>query len=351
MKKVGTVSAAIGFIFLGIWIIFTYIDKNLADQFFKWWPTIIIFTGLELLYFLKRCPTDEKPKFGGLIFVVVIVFLIINVAQTVYLPFNLFHQSIPGDCFDYLNDRYKTIQTTKIISISQKKVMFLTTDAKINVKKSPDSNIRIEAEVYVDKSSNLSEWTINESSNTDGVTIDLRDIMIKGIVGDVYIPENCSVQFVANDINIMSTDANIDNFSVDSKNGKFDLANIKNIQVKVYNGKANIAGDSENVNVNMKNGKIDIDGNISSLNIVMLDGKADIKNKSEKYANIEINNGVVSYETLNREASVNLKVTNGVGFINGRKFKAGENSNVFGSGSSKINMKVGNGKISFSNQE
>ena len=38
MKRIGTVTSAIGFIFIGIWMILRNVDKALAKQFFNWWP-------------------------------------------------------------------------------------------------------------------------------------------------------------------------------------------------------------------------------------------------------------------------------------------------------------------------
>lgn len=353
MGKIGTVSSAVGFIYLGVWLIVKNIDSGFADQLFNWWPMIIIFIGLEILYFLKKSTQGEKLRFNGLIIVVVIIFIAINASQNVYSRFdNLFKHGTSISMFDSYKYRYKSIDIVKTIETSNKGIVFLAKSGKFNIKKSQDNTVRIEAEIYVDKSSSLNEWDVKELPGINDVRIDLRDAAIREVSGDIYVPEGCSVQFETGNLDIISDDVGIEKLVVDSRNGNIMIGNnIKNIQAKMHNGKVKFIGNSENVNIDIDNGRIDIGGNINTMELKLQSGTIDIDNKNEKTATIEMVNGVLNYNTTNHDASINIMAKNGVGMVNGRKIGIGAASDVFGTGASKINLKVGNGTIRFSNQE
>ena len=353
MGKIGAASSAIGFIYLGVWLIVRNIDRVLADQFFNWWPMIIIFVGLEILYFLKKSTQGEKLRFNGLIIVVIIIFIAINASQNIYSRFDtIFRHERSIFMFDSYKNRYKNIDIVKTIETSNKEIVFLAKSGNFNIKKSQDNTIRIEAKIYVDKSSSLNEWDVKELQGINDIRIDLRDAVIEEVSGDIYVPEGCSVRFETGNLDITSADVGIENFAVNSKNGNIMIGNnIKNIQAKMHNGKVNFTGNSENANINMDNGRVDIDGNVNTMELNLQSGSVEINNKNEKSANIEMMNGVINYNTKNHDVNINIMTKNGVGMVNGRKIGIGATNDVFGTGTNKINLKVGNGTIRFSNQE
>jgi hypothetical protein len=355
MRRVGTVTAAAGLIFLGVWSILTNIDKSIADQMFKWWPVIIIFIGIEILVFLKQSTAEKKPRLSGLFIAVIIVFLVLNATQHVHSKFEtMFHQhtvAISGDHFNWLNSDYKKIHVAKTIPFSPKEIVISANNGVFNIKKSPDNTLKIDGDIYVDKSSTLSEWEINEATDGTSTKLDFNGPVIAGASVDIYVPDGTSLRFESGYLKFDSTSANLDRLTVDCNDGNLNLGNIKNIQVKMHEGKAAVHSNSDCIIMDINNGKLDIDGRINNLTVNMNDGKVDINNEAESYANIQMNHGIVNYDTQNKDANVTLSVADGIGILNGRKIDSGEISTTFGAGNSKINMKVGNGKLSFSNRE
>lgn len=334
MRKIGTLSSAVGLIFIGVWIIVNNIDKGIADQLFKWWPVIIILAGLEILYFFKEGTQSEKMGFNGLLIVVVLAFFVISATQNMSARFDrIVEHGTAMSIFDSHKHNDKGIPAIKTIEVANKEIVLLAKRGKFTIKKSLDNTARIEAEVYVDQSSSLTEWDIKEVLGSNDVKVDLRDRLIEEVSGDIYIPEGCSIRFEMDNVNITSTGVDVDNFIVDSRNGQLDLRN-----------------NIKNMRANIQNGKIDIDGNVNDMQLKLQSGKIEIDNKNEKSASIKIDNGVLIYTTNNRDTIVNLAVNNGVGIVNGQKVTMGKND-VFGTGASKIDLKVTNGTIRFLNQE
>lgn len=333
MRKIGTLSAALGLIFMGVWIIIRNIDDGLAGQLFKWWPMIIILTGIEILYFLKVTP-NEKMGFNWLVLVIVVVFVAVSGAQHVNSRFDrIFEQGKTISMFDSHKAEYKAISTVKNFSVANQEIVLAARNGNFNVRKSQDNQVKIEAEIYVDKASSLEKWDMQTVPSTNEVRVNLKDGVIKEVYGDIYVPEGCSVRFEVDNFKITTSGVDLTNFSVDSQNAYLDMRN-----------------NIKNLRVNIQNGKIDSTGNIENIELKLQSGKIDINNKNEKSVTIKMDNGVLSYNTNNRDASVNVNVNHGVGMVNERKVAKGT-TEIFGGGASIFNLKVDNGTIRFLNQE
>jgi hypothetical protein len=351
MKRIGTASAAVGLVFLGVWLMLNHINGGIAEALFKWWPIIIIILGLEILLGDKKNTQSVKTGFNGLIIVVIMVFLVINATQSVCLKFdNMFKNGMSIFMGNFGENNCKSIRAAKTIEADNKEIVILANNGNLNVKKSQDNMVRIETEIEIDKASALTEWDINTLVTTKGVRIDFRDAIINCVSGDIYVPKGSNIRFEVDNINMAVPDTELGQLTVDSKNGDLNLgSDIKNIQAKMQNGKVNFAGNSESINLDIDNGEIDINGVVSSMELKLKSGTVDINNKNEKASKVEIKTGTIRYNTNNQDANVSLKVNSGLGLVNGRKIESGSSNDIFGTGANSINLKVVDGTIRFIN--
>lgn len=80
-KRVGTISMGLVLIFFGAIMLIAQISGSSAvEMFIKFWPMILIFLGLEVLYYVYRSNTgDIKIKYDIFSIFIVIIILIINI--------------------------------------------------------------------------------------------------------------------------------------------------------------------------------------------------------------------------------------------------------------------------------
>ncbi|MBP2643397.1 MAG: hypothetical protein H6Q67_1284 [Firmicutes bacterium] len=355
MRKIGTLTAAAGLIFLGIWLMLANFDKSIADQFFNWWPILIIFIGLEILYFLKQNPSGEKPRPSGLFFAVIILFLILNASQNLHSHFEkiFYHHSCSlfENNFDWSNDHYKKVSTSQTLIPNSNDIVISASKGTFHIKKSPDNTLRIEGDVYVDPTSTLSDWKLNPEPNSGEMLLDFKNPDITMASVDIYVPDGASLWINADEVKLNSSKAGISKLSLDCNEGDLNLSNIKTMDIKMQSGNANLHGPSESITMNMDNGKLDLNGNVHQLSITMTDGELDINNTAEQDAHIQLNSGIINYNTHNKDAAVTLSVINGISILDGLKTVGGEINHTYGSGNSRITINLGNGKLSFSNRE
>lgn len=81
-KRVGTISMGLVLIFFGIVMLISQINGSSAvELFIKFWPTILIFLGLEVLFFSYKNHTgNTKIKYDIFSIFIVIIILMVNMA-------------------------------------------------------------------------------------------------------------------------------------------------------------------------------------------------------------------------------------------------------------------------------
>lgn len=92
MRKIGSLSTAFGFIFLGIvWILYQH-DRVLAYNILKFWPLIFVFVGLEfLIESIKGKRVKPKFNYTYIVVIVILVFssLIMQITVTNFNGINI----------------------------------------------------------------------------------------------------------------------------------------------------------------------------------------------------------------------------------------------------------------------
>lgn len=354
MKRIGTISAAAGLIYLGSWMIINKINPDLGAEVYKWWPLVIVILGVEVLVQFSR-KGEERVSFNFLIVPVLILMLIVNVFHGIRTGF--------GNWFDNINisgvprisiggidfNDSRPINTSKSLTIHGNVLNFRTNNASIELKKSNGEDIRIEGKVYVDEDSFVNKYDIVEKKDESGYTIEIRDNFIKGVKLDIYVPDGYNVKLGVDNLDLRSNeDFDKSNFNIDAdninvklngaqsaimnyRNGNINLEDIMNIELKGNNGNINLKGDSENVSIEADNGKIDVSNDIC------------------KNVNIDMNQGIASVRTNDKDVDVNIELNQGISGINNDKSVNRGISRTFGQGTGKVKIKVHQGTANFRN--
>ena len=108
MRRVGTLSSAIGLIFFGIWMILNQNYTSLANLLFKCWPVIFIIIGLEILFYFNSKDEKKRVGFNPLIIFVILLFMFSNIFMGIKDNFtNIFQGSISNDWYNIFDKQYE----------------------------------------------------------------------------------------------------------------------------------------------------------------------------------------------------------------------------------------------------
>ncbi|MDF2671973.1 MAG: hypothetical protein K0R09_238 [Clostridiales bacterium] len=354
MKRIGTISAAAGLIYLGTWMIISKVNPELGAEVFKWWPMVIVILGIEVLVQFGR-KDGERVGFNFLIVPVLIIMLIANLFNGIKFGFgNWFdnwpvtggtHISLGGIGF---NDS-KPINSSKSMPVHGNVLYIHTNNASIDLKESNGGDIRVEGKVYVDKDSFVNKYDITEKKDENGYTIELLDNFIDGVEFDVYIPEGYNVKFLVDNLDLKGNDGfDKSNFYVEADNLNVKLSGTQSIVMDYENGNINI-DDTKVINLKGENGNINIRGKSENIDIQADNGKVDVNNEVCKIVNIDLNQGIASVRTNDENVDVKIELSQGVTGINNDKSINSGMSKTFGQGTGKVNIKVHQGTANFRN--
>jgi predicted Zn-dependent protease len=358
MKKVGTISAAAGFIFLGVWMIIKQRNALLGEMLFKWWPIIIIVLGVELILTFSSSEEENRVRFNGLVVPVILIFLFVNVFNGIKLQVGEGFQWIRNsknlnevvDILRNIDDQnYKIIKAENTLSKYGSNFIFDADNADVVVRKAVDSNIRLEAEIYINKNRNDSSYEIKEVKESEGYKVEINESYIRKVKLNLYIPDGLNIKLVGNNLRLVSEEQLLETkFDTDVNNGSVDISYASSANLKMNNGKIDIK-NVQSTAVKSNNSAVNIDGNAEVINIQMNNGVVSINNKLSKNVDIKMNSGTVKIETEDKNVNVTLQLDHGPSLLNGeRRINAGI-SKTFGSGENKVNINVDNGMITFNN--
>lgn len=354
MKRIGTISAAAGLIYLGVWMIIGKVNPDLGAEVFKWWPIVIVILGVEVLLQYAR-KNGERPGFNFLIVPVLIFMLLANLFNGIKTGFGDWfddwhisggpHISVGGMNFS----DSRAISTSKSLSIHGNVIYIHTNNASIDVKKSNTGDIKIEGKVYVDEDSFVNKYDIAEKKDDNGYTIEMLDNFIKGVKLDVYIPDGYNVKLLVDNLDLNSNNEfDKSNFNIDADNANVKVNNAQSITMNYQNGNINI-DDVRDINLKGDNGNINIRGKSENIYIKGDNGKIDVNNELCKAVSIDLDQGIASVRTEDENVSVNIELQQGVSGINSEKSVNKGMSKTFGLGSGKVQINVQQGTANFRN--
>lgn len=353
MRRVGTITSSVGFIFIGIWLMLRNFSYDVSVEMIKWWPVLIILFGVEIIFLNNMKKENEKVGFNFLIIPLTIIFIGINafvfVEGKVPKDYNIFKDGLSGasvvfDDINFMNNE-KKIETEKVLESFGKKIVFDTNNADIEVKKSEDGKVRLKLDIYVDKSDKRDSYEIKENKLKDGYEFSIKESSVKGVSGEIYIPENMDIDIKANNLKFNSEEyKTANNLKIDCNNANIYVGDSKNLNIKANNGL--IEGANSNVaNVVMNNGKVSFNGDVKKGIIKVNNGEVNVDNKQCEDLNIGINLGSVNINTSDNNLTAALKINQGKVRLNDEDKINSNLSKTLGNGAGKLNVDVKTGSI------
>jgi hypothetical protein len=388
MRKVGTISSAVGFIFLGIWMIVNQRNASLATKIFEWWPVIIIILGIEILVSFHNTEEGYRIRLNGMIIPVVILFLFVNVFINVKANINggirwVKNNNSLNNAVDKLTEidgigdniksnideginwlknnnnlnnvvdklaeiddlGYKVIESSKIVDVYGKIFVLESNNGDIDIKTSNDNKIRIDTKIYVNKNSEQSLYNIAEKKEKDGYVLSINEGYIKKAKIDIYIPTNIDLEFKGNDVKIISSEDRLkSSISIDINNSSIDVKNIASIDIKTNNSKIDIS-NIEKIDIKGNNASININGKTPNINTNISNGLISIDNEFCREVNIKVNSGTVKVSTDLNNLELDLDLDHGQCTLDGERRINSGISKVYGEGKDKLKIEVDNGLI------
>lgn len=352
MRKIGTITLALSLIYYGIWMALRNINISIANELLKWWPAIFILLGIEVLLYSGKISNVRKAGFNVGVLFIILLFLITNIFFAKYDDtFNSINNMRNNFIDLNLGRNTKSIDITKSIVITDKKFQFQTRNANLNIRKSNDNNVKLDLTVKVQQNSNINNYNITEKNENNLTKVNIDENYVKGVEGTLFIPDGTDVSFLIDNLKISSQD-NLQNtmFNIHSNNGAFDLANALKVGIEAANGDVNIK-DIKEVNLKVNNGKFNMLGEIENIDVDMKNGSVDINNNIFKSINIKGNNGAVKLNTQDKNINATLSSNMGECNLNGEKINRGTLTKTIGDGSHKLSIAVNIGSVRVNSQE
>ncbi|MFL0194137.1 hypothetical protein ACJDU8_00815 [Clostridium sp. WILCCON 0269] len=317
MKKIGTITASTGFIFLGIWMMINLNNPSLGRKIIAYWPILIILIGLEILYYTLVKKESGKIQISGIALLIIIIFFFVSLFNGIAYKFrtNSFFNGWNFNFDSSLNERSFNKKLT--LDSFGSAFNFETSNGTVNIEKSKDNKINIDTNLITDKDINLDNYKLDPVKGLDGYTIKITDNNIKSSKTTIYLPDGYVTSIKGGNLEVNST-----------SDVKFSTLN-----VHVDNGKVNLEGDIPNSIIKVGNGKISLENNLS------------------KNIDISLGNGIVSVDTKDKNLTINTDIDLGVSEINDDKRTNSGIIKTFGTGEDKIRVKVDNGTIKINSGE
>ena len=353
MKRVGTITSALGFIFLGVWLLIRNVNLSLADQMIKWWPVLIILFGLEIIFLFNNKKEGERIGFNFLIIPLILVFIFTNLYVNILKPigkdFNIIEKGfdISENIFD-LGDG-KKIKVDKTLDKLGNKIEFVTDNSSLKIKKSTDDKIKLDIYVHVKNGSNINNYAIKEQKVSDGYKINIDESYVKGISGIIYIPDGYNIKFENDNMKLNTEDELLNSeVYISGDNGTFNFKGLKLLKMDMDNFNVN-GNDIKSSIINGDNGNVSIKGDKVEQSIIKMDnGKVDIENKLCKNINVLLKRGTVNLKTIDHNIEANLNLNKGKVNLNGGGRVNSSIITTLGNGTGKVDIKVDTGTINVS---
>lgn len=323
MKKIGTVSLALSFIFLGTVLVFRQINQELSLTIFRFWPTIFIVLGMEILIFYTKDKSDNTRK-GKINWGIIFMILFFLLLEGLYsIKYNIFKESrkynIDFNINDVEGDRYLNVSDK--VKIQGEILKFNTYNGKLKIKKSPQNEFKFEGKIFLKANKNVDNYEINPSYVDNFTEININEEFIKSVEGTIYVPENIDIYLSINNVDLENLD-NFDNSNlhVHSNNGNFKLSNYETLNLDTNNGNIDIK-DIYKVKVKANNAKINMYGSIEEIYVESNISVIDVVSNEINEATIINNGGKVSLKTNKEDLAFELKTGTGAIFEKGKKIE------------------------------
>lgn len=352
MRKIGTITTASSFIFLGVSLLISQFNEALGYRIFRCWPALLIMLGLEFLY-VSCCKKEnsEKGKFNFLIIFVIIMFFLADGIWS--FTRNVDFSSI-GQYIENSIGYYKGNKVSCGISKSWNKETFTfkANNGHIEVKPAEDNMITFQGYAYLKNGDVRTDFQSLFQDGDNELILDFSKYDIKGVDGTLYVPNKGSINLFIDNGKISNNDK-LNNMKVyiESKNTYIDIANLKEALVKNANGAITVK-DCENINIENANGKIKILGETPKVNIDNINGAINIDNKVNQNIKVRSKMGAINLNSEKGNVALKLHTDNGNIKLNDEgQGNTHDIEKVIGSGEGNIDISTNTGYITVNIRE
>ena len=227
MKRIGTITSSIGFIFIGLVLGIKIINPTLALTLSKLWFLIFIILGVEVIVLSKKY---DNPKFSKLSIFVIILMII--------LRGYFFVTNIVGDNLNNLYNVVNDIGSKNLnvydsgISFNDEilldsvgsKIKIESCNGNIKVIRSKDNKIKLQSNIILKKGIEKNKYKLNYEESSEGYEFNFDDDIIRKADIIIYVPDKYLMELdLANgDIKCESKTLKAD-YDIDLVNGYINL--------------------------------------------------------------------------------------------------------------------------------
>lgn len=357
MRKVGTISIALSFIFIGVTLLISKFDSQLAYSIFKFWPVIFIALGLE---FIIPAVMDKEeigvPKRKINLWIILIIIIFLGMDGVWSFTKTNFAEDIKNGSFvrdlkrsikdgvniDFGND-YEDGEVKEFNLLLENNINELALDvanADVRIEKAKDGKVGFEGKVTLKEGTSLEP---KDALNTSGnkATLNLKRNEVKKLKVTIFVKDDSKLALDVSNGRIVGKDE-FKGVALNSRtsNAAYDLEGFKILNLENTNGEIKVRKGEEVVFSNV-NGSVDI-REVEKIKGTNKNGKIDVDTDKVKDIYLENNLGEIRFKT--KEADIDLKadVKTGKLSYNSNTISKGSNTKSFakilGAGDKKVTL-------------
>lgn len=319
MRKIGTISSALSLIFLGLWLFIRQTDPSLAQDFYSWWPVILIILGIEVIALTASSPVGTRPRFNFLIILFIFIFMLFNLFYGFEAVMNEggFFKRFSPDNYNYsLNHDLGSIGYDESFAVLNNSLTLKVNNASLKLIDSSDTDFKVKGKIFFQKrrmSMNYTPETKNTPDNKDGSFIIDFTGEPKAQELTIFLPKDCKLTIIGDNVQVLGADGVL----------------------------------MEAIDIQAANGNVDIRGTMPFMNIALENGRVNVKNQQCKNVVINLKNGLVVMNTEDKNLTALVKVYLGTAELNGDTAVSSSLVSSLGTAKGKVSINVNSGVAKF----
>ncbi|WP_342564780.1 DUF4097 family beta strand repeat-containing protein [Paenibacillus sp. FSL R7-0345] len=359
--KIGSFSAAIGCIAVGVLIVLAQYDKVSYDTLGYIWPALLILFGLEMLVrlFIR---SDVKTRVSGWAILLIIVLVLASGGQTV----------LAGGTLGGIFGRTQLVPLSGTVDVQSKieRVKIELPSGKVKIQGTTGNTLEYEGKLELPGSSEdeavaamEKKWKVSEEGDTLVLKLDLETNWLSNIHFGIYtkepyfnisLPQNLEVEVETSDGAVEAGNLAA-GLEVDTSNGTLDIHDVSGgVDAHTSNGTISVQNVQGETEVSSSNGAItltNIDGLVSANST---NGRITVNSAVTGDWDLDSSNGKITVSLpAVTDAKIKAETSNGglKGNVNWNRDGDNEGKAVLGDGTHEVSLSTSNGAITVDTAE
>lgn len=359
--KIGSFTAALGCIAVGVLIVLAQYDVVSYDALGYLWPALLILFGLEMLLrlFIR---SDAKTRVSGWAILLIIVLVLASGGQTLLSGGTL------GSIFG--KTQLTPLSGTVEVQSEIKKVKIELPSGKIKIQGIAGNMLDYEGKLELPGSSDSEaanalekKWKVTAEGDTLLLKLDLATNWLSSIHFGIYskepylnisLPENLEVEVETRDGAIEAGNMQA-SLEVDTSNGTLDIHDIAGgVDARTTNGTILVQSVQGEVELNSSNGAITLTNIDGSLTAESSNGRITVNSAVTGEWDLSTSNGKITVSLpAATDAKIKADTSNGAlkGNVPWEREKENHGTAVLGKGGYDVSLSTSNGTITVDTAE